>query len=65
MLDQTKRPPMLNRLNRPTKPAAAAAPTAAPLPTDWTENSSCIITEAWPSTPMPAVTLRQSIQKSR
>ena len=44
---------MLNRLNRPTKPAAATADT---LP----GNISWIMAEACPSTPMPAVTLRQS-----
>ena len=50
---QKKRPSMLNRLSSPTKPAAASAVT---LP----GNISWLIAEAWPSTPMPAVTLRQS-----
>ena len=44
---------MLKRLISPTKPAAA---TAVMCP----GNISWLIAEAWPSTPMPAVTLRQS-----
>ena len=48
---QVNRPPMLNRLSRPTKPAAAAAGV--------TPNISWIIGDAWPRTPMPAVTLRR------
>ena len=44
---------MLNRLSSPTKPAAATTDT---LP----GNISWVMAEAWPSTPMPAVTLRQS-----
>ena len=55
--DQKKRPPMLNRLSRPTKPAAAPGVTRP-------GNISWIIGEAWPSTPMPAVTLRQSTPQS-
>ena len=54
---QAMRPAMLNRLKRPTKPAAAEGDTA-PLNTSW------IIGEAWPRTPMPAVTLRQSTAQS-
>ena len=44
---------MLNRLIRPTKPAAATG-------VMWPGNISWLMAEAWPSTPMPAVTLRQS-----
>ena len=44
---------MLKRLSSPTKPAAA---TAVMRP----GNISWLIAEAWPSTPMPAVTLRHS-----
>ena len=44
---------MLNRLISPTKPAAAVTVT---LP----GNISWLIAEAWPSTPMPAVTFRHS-----
>ena len=44
---------MLNRLIRPTKPAAAVTVT---LP----GNISWLIADAWPSTPMPAVTFRHS-----
>ena len=50
---QKKRPPMLNRLSRPTKPAAATGETCP-------GNISWLMAEACPSTPMPAVTLRQS-----
>ena len=46
---QTKRPPMLNRLSRPTKPAAATAVTC-PRKRSW------IIGDACSSMPMPAVT---------
>ena len=49
---------MLNRLSSPTKPAAA---TGVTLP--W--NISWIIGEAWLSTPMPAVTLRNRMAQSR
>ena len=44
---------MLNRLISPTNPAAAAA-------VMWPGNISWLIAEAWPSTPMPAVTFRHS-----
>ena len=44
---------MLNRLIRPTKPAAATG-------VMWPGNISWLMAEAWPSTPMPAVTFRQS-----
>ena len=44
---------MLNRLISPTNPAAATAVTRP-------GNISWLIAEAWPSTPMPAVTLRHS-----
>ena len=44
---------MLNRLSSPTKPPAAAAVTRP-------GNISWLIAEAWPSTPMPAVTFRHS-----
>ncbi|MCY1368674.1 hypothetical protein D9M69_556710 [compost metagenome] len=44
---------MLNRLNRPTKPAAAMGVITS-------LNISWLRTDAWPSTPIPAVTLRQS-----
>ena len=47
-----KRPAMLNRLRRPTNPAAALA-LIRPLNISW------IIAEAWPRTPIPAVTLKQ------
>src|SRR5436190_13792428 len=50
---QKMRPPMLNRLSRPANPAAADAVTR-PLKISW------IIGEATPSTPMPALTFRQS-----
>src|ERR1700744_596228 len=46
---QTKRPPMLKRLNRPTKPAAAVAETR-PWKRSW------IIGDACSRMPMPAVT---------
>src|SRR4051812_35858611 len=55
--DQVKRPAMLKRLNTPTKPAAAAAVTRP-------GNISWIIGDAWPSTPMPAVTLRNRTAQS-
>jgi hypothetical protein len=51
------RPPMLNRLRSPAKPAAAEAVTRP-----W--NISCTIGEAMPSTPMPALTFRQSTAQS-
>ena len=54
---QKMRPAMLNRLRRPAKPAAADALTR-PLNTSW------IIGEAMPSTPMPALTFRQSTAQS-
>ena len=44
---------MLKMLSRPTKPPAAAAETRP-------GNISWLIAEAWPSTPMPAVTFRHS-----
>ena len=47
---------MLNRLNSPTKPEAA---TAVIRP----RNISWLIAEAWPSTPIPAVTLRHRIHQ--
>ena len=50
---QLNRPPMLNRLIRPTRPAAATA-------VMWPGNISWLIAEAWPSTPMPAVVLQNS-----
>src|SRR6186713_1153961 len=50
---QMNRPPMLKRLSSPTKPAAAPA-LIVPLKTSW------IIADAWPSTPIPAVTLKHS-----
>ena len=50
--DQENRPIMLNRLSKPTKPAAAAASTRP-------GNSSWIIGDAWLSTPMPAVTFKK------
>ena len=53
---QKIRPPMLKMLMSPTKPAAATAVTP---------NISWIISDAWPSTPMPAVTLRNSTIHSR
>src|SRR6516225_7232183 len=51
--DQQNRPTMLNRLSRPTNPDAASADTRP-------GNISWIIGDAWPSTPIPAVTFRQS-----
>ncbi len=48
---------MLNRLIKPTKPAAAAGVTR-PLKISW------IMGEAWPSTPMPAVTFMHSTTHS-
>ncbi len=48
---------MLNRLIKPTKPAAAAAVTRP-------GNISWIIGDAWPSTPMPAVTFMHSTTHS-
>ena len=50
---QKNRPAMLNRLKSPTKPPAAAAVTRP-------GNISWLIAEAWPSTPMPAVTFMHS-----
>ncbi len=55
---QKNRPAMLNRLSNPTKPAAASALMRH-------GNISWLIAEAWPSTPIPAVTLRQSTHQSR
>ena len=48
---------MFARLSSPTNPAAAAAPITP-------GNISWIIGDAWPSTPIPAVTLRQSTAQS-
>src|SRR6185436_19392129 len=48
---QKMRPPMLNRLRRPAKPAAADGVTR-PRKISW------IIGDAMPSTPMPALTFR-------
>src|SRR5689334_12318959 len=56
--DQKNRPTMLNRLRRPTKPAAALA-SNRPLKTSW------IIALACPRIAMPAVTLKQSMIQSR
>ena len=50
---QKKRPAMLKMLSSPTKPPAAAAVTRP-------GNISWLIAEAWPSTPIPAVTFRHS-----
>ena len=47
---------MLNRLIRPTKPAAATG-------VIWPGNISWLMAEAWPSTPMPAVTFKQRIHQ--
>src|SRR5471032_1246213 len=54
----TKRPPMLKSESSPTKPAAAAAVIDV-LKLSW------IITDACPSTPIPAVTLRNSTSQIR
>src|SRR5262245_42135924 len=51
--DHTKRPPMLKRLRRPTKPAAASADTRP-------GNISWIIGDACSKTPIPAVTFKSS-----
>jgi hypothetical protein len=48
---------MLNRLSSPANPAAADASTR-PLKTSW------IIGDAIPSTPIPALTFRQSTPQS-
>src|ERR1700733_1389543 len=53
---QKNRPPMLNRLNRPTKAPAVAAFTE--------ENISWIMGEAVPSTPIPAVMFMHSTPHS-
>ncbi len=51
--DQKNRPIMFARLSSPTKPAAAPIEIVS-------GNISWIIGDAWPSTPMPAVTFMQS-----
>ena len=48
---------MLKMLSRPTKPAAALGVMRS-LKTSW------IIADAWPRTPIPAVTLKQSTTHS-
>src|SRR5215471_2128706 len=50
---QPNRPAMLKMLSRPTNPAAA-------LGVMRSLNTSWIIADAWPRTPIPAVTLKQS-----
>src|SRR5262245_30783901 len=54
---QPNRPAMLKMLSRPTKPAAALG-VIFPLNISW------IIADAWPSTPIPAVTLKQRTTQS-
>ncbi|MNR44065.1 hypothetical protein D3C85_1627620 [compost metagenome] len=70
-LAQKKRPPILNRLSRPVKPAAMAAMAANCSLSSWPKpssgllispppNTSCSKGEAMPRMPMPAVTFRHS-----
>ena len=54
---QPNRPAMLKMLSRPTKPAAA-------LGVIRSLNTSWIIADAWPRTPIPAVTLKQRTTQS-
>src|SRR6185436_19895485 len=54
---QKMRPPMLNKLRRPAKPAAADGVTR-PLKISW------IIGDAMPSTPIPALTFRHKTAHS-
>src|SRR5450830_1037102 len=67
---QTKRPPILNKLIKPVKPAAIAAMAAfcsterslkpTLTPSKWPPNTSCNIGEEMPITPIPADTFRHS-----
>src|SRR5918997_5091693 len=57
VVDQTKRPAMLNSDRTPTKPAAADAATSEPSPS---RKKSWIIGAACSRMPIPAVTLQKS-----